>query len=162
MTPPAMHPAQDTPITARSTVASPPEVPSWRPWPTAFDLRSAVTYVVDLATSFVDALLSPFAAGPPRPPADPSGWALLAWVRREFFNGTPAPVENPLPHTQSLTADGHVALDHDARPVGGHLARRRHRVDQVRRVAGRERAHRLRHGGLLPAGGRLILCWPDA
>lgn len=93
-----------------TTVASPPEVPSWRPWPTAFDLRSAVTYVVDLATSFVDALLSPFAAGPPRPPADPSGWALLAWVRREFFNGTPAPVENPLPHTQSLTADGGVVI----------------------------------------------------
>ncbi|QZT62079.1 family 1 glycosylhydrolase [Mycolicibacterium austroafricanum] len=93
-----------------TTVVAPPEVPSWRPWPTAFDLRSAVTYVVDLATSFVDALLSPFAAGPPRPPADPSGWALLAWVRREFFNGTPAPVENPLPHTQSLTADGGVVI----------------------------------------------------
>ncbi|KWX67058.1 family 1 glycosylhydrolase [Mycobacterium sp. NAZ190054] len=93
-----------------TTTLDPPEVPSWRPWPTAFDLRTAVTYVVQLTTSFVDAVLRPFAADPPRPPADPSGWALLAWVRRELFNGTPTPVENPVPHTQSLTADGEVRI----------------------------------------------------
>lgn len=96
--------------TISTTLTTPPAVPSWRPWPTAFDLRSAVTYVVDLATSFVDALLRPFAAGPPRPAADPSGWALLAWVRREFFNSTPSLAGNPLPHTQSLTADGEVRI----------------------------------------------------
>lgn len=97
-------------VLAAAAVA-PPKVPSWRPWPTAFDLRTGVTYVVDLVRSFVRALFSPFAAGPPpKPPADPSGWALLAWVRREFFNRTPRPVENPLPHTQSLTTDGGVVI----------------------------------------------------
>ncbi|MGP4053850.1 family 1 glycosylhydrolase [Mycobacterium sp. 4D054] len=99
----------DTFAATALTTFAPPKVPSWRPWPTAFDLRSVVTYVVDLTTSFVDALLRPFAAGPPRPPADPSGWALLAWVRREFFNGTPALVDNPLPDTQSLV-DGEVRI----------------------------------------------------
>ncbi|PRC42092.1 glycoside hydrolase, partial [Mycobacterium sp. ITM-2017-0098] len=92
-----------------TTTLAPPEVPSWRPWPTAFDLRSAVTYVVDLATSVFDALLHPFAAGAPEPPADPSAWGLLAWVRRELFNNTPTEVANPLPHTQSLV-DGQVRI----------------------------------------------------
>ncbi len=92
-----------------TTTVAPPEVPSWRPWPTAFDLRSAVTYVVDLATSVVSALLQPFAAGAPQPPTDPSLWGLLAWVRRELFNQSPTEMENPLPHTQSLV-DGEVVV----------------------------------------------------
>lgn len=92
-----------------TTTITPPEVPSWRPWPTAFDLRSAVTYVVDLATSVIDALFHPFAAGAPAPPADPSAWGLLAWVRRELFNNTPTVVANPLPYTQSLF-DGEVRI----------------------------------------------------
>lgn len=99
-----------TTFTDPPTVTEPPTVPSWQPRSTAFDLRSAVTFVGDLATSFVDALLSPFAAGAPRPPADPSGWALLAWVRREFFNSTPALAANRPPHTQSLTVDGEVRI----------------------------------------------------
>ncbi|MGE0220862.1 family 1 glycosylhydrolase [Mycolicibacterium sp.] len=87
-----------------------PAVPSWRPWSTAYDLRDAVTYTVNLISSVVREILRPFAAGPPAPPADPSGWALLAWVRREFFNGTPAPVANPLPYTQSRAVDGDVLI----------------------------------------------------
>lgn len=97
------------PATVTTTLA-PPEVPPWRPWPTAFDLCTAVTYVVDLVGSVVDALLHPFAAGPYTPSADPSEWALLAWVRREFFNETPDVVENPLPYTQGLNADGEVVV----------------------------------------------------
>lgn len=92
-----------------TTTVAPPTVPSRRPWPTAFDLRSAVTYVVDLAVSVVDALFHPFAAGSPEPPADPSAWGLLAWVRRELFNSTPTEVANPLPFTQSLV-DGQVRI----------------------------------------------------
>ena len=67
------------PLTAESptTTLAPPTVPSGRPWPTAFDLRSAVTYVVDLATSFVDALFHPFAAGAPTPPT-----AAIAFIGR--------------------------------------------------------------------------------
>lgn len=93
-----------------TTSVAPPQVPSWRPYPTAFDLRSAVTYVVDLASSVVRSFLQPFAAGAPRPPTEPSLWGLLAWVRRELFNGTPTDVKNPLPHTQSLTVDGDVVV----------------------------------------------------
>lgn len=98
---------------ARATAATsvaPPQVPSLRPYPTAFDLRSAVTYVVDLAGSVVRSFLQPFAAGAPKPPTDPSLWGLLAWVRRELFNGSPTDVENPLPQTQSLTLDGDVVV----------------------------------------------------
>ncbi len=103
---------QPTPEPSQNLVTTnlaPPEVPSWRPWPTAFDLGSAVTYVVDIGTSFVDALFHPFAAGAPTPPADPSAWGLLAWVRRELFNETPTEVANPLPHNQSLV-DGEVRI----------------------------------------------------
>ena len=87
-----------------------PAVPSWRPWPTAFDLRTGLTYVKDLITSVVDAVFRPFTAGPPAPSADPAAWGLLAWVRREFFNSTPSVVANPLPYTQSLTVDGEVVV----------------------------------------------------
>ena len=98
----------DTAATAPAVVD--PEVPSWRPWPTAFDLRTGLTYVKDLITSVVDAVFRPFTAGAPAPSADPAAWGLLAWVRREFFNSTPSPVANPLPHTQSLTVDGEVVV----------------------------------------------------
>ncbi|MDY6996288.1 MAG: family 1 glycosylhydrolase [Actinomycetota bacterium] len=87
-----------------------PHVPSWRPWPTAFDLRTGLTYVEDLVTSVVDAALRPFVAGSPPAPADPSAWGLLAWVRREFDNATPRGVGNPLPHNQIRTADGEVLV----------------------------------------------------
>ncbi|MGB2920008.1 MAG: Ig-like domain-containing protein [Mycobacterium sp.] len=101
--------APTTPSVVTTTVA-PPEVPSWRPWPTAYDLRTAVTYVVDLASSFVKALLQPFVSKPAAPSADPAEWALVAWIRREFFNQRPTPVENPLPYTQSLTLEGDVVV----------------------------------------------------
>ena len=42
-------------------------------------------------------VLNPFAAGLPAPPAEPpTVWTLLAWVRRELFNGSPriSPVVN--------------------------------------------------------------------
>ncbi len=93
-----------------TTTVAPPKVPSWRLWPTAYDVRTVVTYVADLAGSFIKALLQPFAAKPSAPSADPTEWALLAWIRREFFNQRPTPVENPLPYTQSLTLDGDVVV----------------------------------------------------
>ncbi|MDZ4234108.1 MAG: glycoside hydrolase family 1 protein, partial [Dietzia sp.] len=93
-----------------TTTVRTPEVPSWRPWPTAYDLRTVVTYVADLAGSFIKALLQPFAAKPSAPSANPTEWALLAWIRREFFNQRPTLIENPLPHTQSLTDDGDVIV----------------------------------------------------
>ena len=92
------------------TAAPTPRVPSWRPWSTAFDLRTAVTYVSGLVTSLVDAVLYPFTAGPPQGPADLSAWGLVAWVRREFFNQTPTVVSNPSPYTQSLNTEGDVIV----------------------------------------------------
>ena len=74
-----------------------PAVPSLRPWPTAFDPGTVVTYVGGLVSSLVSAVLNPFAAGLPAPPAEPpTVWTLLAWVRRELFNGSPriSPVVN--------------------------------------------------------------------
>jgi beta-glucosidase/6-phospho-beta-glucosidase/beta-galactosidase len=84
--------------TAVTTAVTPPAVPSLRPWPTAFDPGTLVTYVGGLLSSVVSAVLSPFAAGLPSAPADPpTVWTLLAWVRRELFNGSPriTPVINP-------------------------------------------------------------------
>jgi beta-galactosidase len=93
-----------------TTAVTPPTVPSLRPWPTAFDPLTAVTYIGGLVSSFVSALLSPFAAGAPALPADPSPWALLAWVRREFFNESPRFNYNPAQNAQSLNADGDVVI----------------------------------------------------
>ena len=84
-----------------------PVVPSLRPWPTAFDPITAVTYVTGLVSSVVSAILSPFAAGAPALPSDPTPWALLAWVRRELFNESPTVTARP--QTQSLL-DGDVVV----------------------------------------------------
>ncbi|WP_237569420.1 family 1 glycosylhydrolase [Mycolicibacterium lacusdiani] len=111
--------APDHPTTLRVAptalaVTPPPAVPSLRPWPTAFDPISVVTYVTGVVSSLVSAVLSPFAAGMPALPADPSPWALLAWVRRELFNQTPTITYNASQNTQSLNVDGDVV-------VTGHL-----------------------------------------
>lgn len=95
-------------------VTPPPAVPSLRPWPTAFDPISVVTYVTGVVSSLVSAVLSPFAAGAPALPADPSPWALLAWVRRELFNETPTITYDASQNIQTLDADGDVV-------VTGHL-----------------------------------------
>lgn len=51
---------------------------------------TTVRYVANLVRSVVGAVLSPFAAGlPAGPTGPPSLWAVLAFVRREFFNGGP-------------------------------------------------------------------------
>ena len=81
----------------QSAAVTLPAVPSLRPWPTAFDPGTVVTYVGGLVSSLVDIVLNPFAAGLPAPPAEPpTVWTLLAWVRRELFNGSPriSPVVN--------------------------------------------------------------------
>jgi beta-galactosidase len=102
------------PAAARSVTATvpvtPPTAPSLRLWPTAFDPGTAVTYVTGIVSSLVSAALSPFAGGPPAPPADPTPWALLAWARREFFNSSPTITYNPVQNTQSLNADGDVVI----------------------------------------------------
>jgi beta-galactosidase len=111
--------AQTMSSTAQSAVvaASDPVVPSLRPWPTAFDPVTVVTYVSGLVSGFVSALLSPFASGLPALPTDPSPWALLAWVRREFFNGSPTitPVMNP--QTNGLITGNIGAVDPDGDPL---------------------------------------------
>ena len=97
---------------AVTTAVTPPAVPSLWPSPTAFDPGTVVTYVGGLVSSLVSAVLSPFAAGAPAPPAEPPTlWALLAWVRREFLNGSPTvnPVVNPQTTTGLIT--GNVGAD---------------------------------------------------
>ena len=95
----------------------PPAVPSFRLWPTAFDPGTVVNYVTGIVSSVVSAALSPFAAGAPALPADPSPWALLAWVRREFFNESPTITYNPVQNTQSLNVDGDVVITGDIAAV---------------------------------------------
>ncbi len=95
---------------AVTTNTPPPAVPSLRLWPTAFDPITAVTYVTGLVSSFVNAVLSPFAAGAPAWPVDPSPWALLAWVRREFLNESPVIHYNPVQNTQGLNLDGDTVI----------------------------------------------------
>ena len=91
---------------AVTTAAVTPTVPSLRPWPTAYDPLTLVTYVGGLVSSVVNAVLAPFGAGAPAAPTDPSLWTLLAWVRRELFNESPTITYNPAQNTQSLDADG--------------------------------------------------------
>src|SRR5258705_7187169 len=103
---------------AVTTVVTPPAVPSLRLWPTAFDPGTLVTYVGGLVSSVVSAVLSPFAAGLPSAPADPpTVWTLLAWVRRELFNGSPSitPVINP--QTNGLITGNIGAVDPDGDPL---------------------------------------------
>lgn len=102
--------AQTVPLAAAAesdaeltTTLAPPSVPSLRLWPTAFDPASAVTYVTGLVSSLLSAALSPFAAGAPALPAEPpTVWALLAWVRREFFNSSPTIDYDPLQNSQTF------------------------------------------------------------
>ena len=113
------------PVTTQDVVpVPPPAVPSLRLWPTAFDPGTLVSYVTGIVSSVVSATLSPFAAGAPALPADPSPWALLAWVRREFFNESPTITYKPVQNTQSLNVDGDVvvrgnigAVDPDGDPL---------------------------------------------
>jgi beta-galactosidase len=103
---------------AVTTAVTPPAVPSLRPWPTAFDPGTVVTYVGGLVSSVVSAVLSPFAAGLPAAPADPpTVWTLLAWVRRELFNASPriTPVINP--QTNGLITGNIGAVDPDGDPL---------------------------------------------
>jgi hypothetical protein len=98
---------------AVTTVVTPPTVPSFRPWPTAFDPGTLVNYAVGIVSSVVNAFLSPFAAGLPAPPADPSPWALLAWVRREFFNRSPSITPVIKPQENGLITGNVGAVDPD-------------------------------------------------
>ncbi|WP_235658431.1 family 1 glycosylhydrolase [Mycolicibacterium moriokaense] len=101
-----------------TTAVTPPAVPSLRPWPTAFDPGTLVTYVGGLVSSVVSAVLSPFAAGLPSGPADPPTlWTLLAWVRRELFNGSPSitPVVNS--QTNGLVTGNIGAVDPEGDPL---------------------------------------------
>ena len=84
----------------------PPAFPSFRPWPTAFDPGTVVSYVTGIVSNVVSAALSPFAAGAPALPADPSPWALLAWVRREFFNESPTITYTPCRTPKARTWTG--------------------------------------------------------
>ncbi len=120
---------------AVTTAVTPPAVPSLRPWPTAFDPGTVVTYVGGLVSSVVSAVLSPFAAGLPAAPADPpTVWTLLAWVRRELFNASPriTPVINP--QTNGLITGNIGAVDPDGDPltytVDRHATQRRNGRDR--------------------------------
>jgi beta-galactosidase len=109
---------------AVTTAATEPVVASTRPWPTAFDPGTAITYVTGLVSSLVSAVLSPFAAGGPPLPTDPAPWTLLAWVRRELFNESPTITNAPDPYGQSLNSDGDVVITGNigaSDPDGDHL-----------------------------------------
>lgn len=81
---------------------------------------TAIRYVANVVTSLVGAVLSPFAAGlPAGPVGPPSVWAVLAWVRRELFNGTPK-IDDSGETTQTTTGQvlGNVgASDPDGDPL---------------------------------------------
>lgn len=93
-----------------AAVATEPSVPALRPWPTAFDPLTVVSYVTGLVSSLVSAVLSPFAAGLPALPADPSAWTLLAWVRRELFNESPGITYDATQNSQGRNVDGDVVV----------------------------------------------------
>lgn len=99
-----------SPTAATTTTWNAPAFPSLRPWPTAFDPATAITYVTGIVFSLAHAILAPFAAGLPAPPSGPPTlWTLLAWVRRELFNSTPRVSAELPPYTQSLV-DGEVII----------------------------------------------------
>jgi beta-galactosidase len=102
---------------AVTTAVTPPTVPSFRPWPTAFDPGTLVNYALGIVSSVVNAFLSPFAAGLPAPPADPTPWALLAWVRREFFNESPSITPVIKPQENGLITGNVGAVDPDGDPL---------------------------------------------
>ena len=71
--------------TAAATTAA---TTAWTP--TLPNPVTAIRYVANVIRSFVGAVLAPFAAGlPAGPSGPPSLWAVLAFVRREFFNSGP-------------------------------------------------------------------------
>ncbi len=108
-----------------AAVVTPPTVPSFRPWPTAFDpIGTGLSYVSGIVSNFINAALSPFSAGAPAPPADFLPLTVLAWIRREFFNESPTINYNPVQNTQSRNVDGDVmvkgnvgAVDPDGDPL---------------------------------------------
>jgi beta-galactosidase len=108
-----MSATMELPTAAVTTAVTPPTVPSFRPWPTAFDPGTLVNYALGIVSSVVNAFLSPFAAGLPAPPADPTPWALLAWVRREFFNGSPSITPVIKPQENGLITGNVGAADPD-------------------------------------------------
>ena len=152
---------------AVTTAVTPPTVPSFRPWPTAFDPGTLVNYALGIVSSVVNAFLSPFAAGLPAPPADPTPWALLAWVRREFFNQSPSITPVIKPQENGLITGNVGAVDPDGDPLtytvigrplnGGNGPGRRGR--QLHLPAderdGRGRRHRPVHRGRQRRGRRL-------
>jgi beta-galactosidase len=89
----------------------------FRPWPTAFDPGTAVSYVTGLVTSFISQTFSPFSSGAPAAPVDPASWTMLAFARRELFNGTPTINYNPAMNTQTST--GQVLGDLNAEDPDG-------------------------------------------
>jgi VCBS repeat-containing protein len=65
--------------------------------------------IVDVATTVVAAILSPFVSSGPTAPAEPPLlWAVLGWVRREFFNSRPNAVADTVTTTQNVAATGNV------------------------------------------------------
>ena len=113
-TPPVGSAAATTPVPTAATMDIVPDVSDSR-LPTTATTTTALTdpaeTVVEMVSSVVDAVLSPFAAGttPGEPASTPALWALAAFARREFeqaFSNLQATV-NPLPGqvTNGLVTD---------------------------------------------------------
>ena len=98
-----------------TTAVTPPH----RLWPTAFAPSTAVTDVRGLVSSLVSAARDPLPpqVHPRRPPSRRRSGSLLAWVRRELFNGSPRidPVINP--QTNGLITGNIGATDPDGDPL---------------------------------------------
>jgi beta-galactosidase len=106
-----------TATAAVTTPVTPPSVPTLRPWPTAFDPTTLVNYAVGIVSDLVTGFLSPFASGAPALPTDPTPWALLAWVRREFLNESPTITVVINPQTNGLITGNVGAVDPDGDPL---------------------------------------------
>ncbi len=99
-------------VAPSSTVAAPAvtaAAPAVHYTSTAPQPSTVVGYLGSLLTGLAKVVLSPFAAGLPALPADPSPWTLLAWVRREFFNGSPTIDYHAAANIQTVTMDNGVA-----------------------------------------------------